>query len=866
MSVQTQSETSCSLKVRTTVARLVRHSRRLAGIGSAGGLLLTSMVAMAQTTPAAPETASAPAREGALEEITVTAQRRAQTVQDIPYNITAVNAESIANSGAVTLNDLTRVVPGLTTVDQGAGARGGTNNLTLRGLRTDAPGGGKSAAEIPGGTVSSVSTYFGETPVFFPMPLYDVERVEVLRGPQGTLYGSGAQAGTIRFVPKRPDFDAVSGSVDVDGSKTERSNDPSRKFVGIINIPFSSTLAARFVAGREHDGGFIDNNALWVRQGKGILSPPAPSIPGDYTSGPVIGPTLHDTNYADSWFARGALRWKPTDGLDFQIDYLRQHIYNNNSSYANPGYKGETLDLTTPVVGPITPDNPAAYPHSSFNMPPGGTYTSTAFSLSPYYENIDLVSGVGSYDFGRATLTSATSFYNNRSNGTSDFTAIFDNPATFNYGPYEPYNFYPRLFSPQPTEADDRSFIQELRLVSNGDNLFDYVAGLYYQRQVGFVDEYQGVPGEQQYLSYIGEPNPSAYGDLALHYQRRTKFQDRAAFGELTLHATKAWQITVGARAFRQTFSVNGFGDFWLCGAECGNYTADGNQSNSRVIKKVNTSHDLTKDMKVYFTYSEGFRRGGANSTPLVGNWASLPSLLNFSPDIAKNYEVGIKGNLFGRRLRYSADIYRIDLNNFQFDTSNLSGFYVTYNGSKARSQGVELELDAALTSSTSMSFGYSYTDATVTKEFQIFDYPSFALNAADGGTGQTAPIFNAPVASGTRLPGVPKNTLSASIDQALPLGSFGSLTLHADGVYRSSETGDISPVSYYYWVIPSTFMGNLRATLDKGQFSYQAYVNNFTGSVGYSGGTFVQIIPNYARFRDVARPRTYGLELRWKF
>jgi iron complex outermembrane receptor protein len=239
---------------------------------------------------------------------------------------------------------------------------------------------------------------------------------------------------------------------------------------------------------------------------------------------------------------------------------------------------------------------------------------------------------------------------------------------------------------------------------------------------------------------------------------------------------------------------------------------------------------------------------------------------LNFSPDIAKNYEVGIKGNLFGRRLRYSADIYRIDLNNFQFDTSNLSGFYVTYNGSKARSQGVELELDAALTSSTSMSFGYSYTDATVTKEFQIFDYPSFALNAADGGTGQTAPIFNAPVASGTRLPGVPKNTLSASIDQALPLGSFGSLTLHADGVYRSSETGDISPVSYYYWVIPSTFMGNLRATLDKGQFSYQAYVNNFTGSVGYSGGTFVQIIPNYARFRDVARPRTYGLELRWKF
>jgi iron complex outermembrane recepter protein len=251
---QEPSGTAYPLNVYHVVARLLRQGRRLAAIGSAGGLLLNSMAALAQTPPTATNTVNAEPQEG-LQEITVTAQRRSQTVQDIPYNISAISADSISNSGAVSLNDLTRVVPGLTTVDEGNSARGGTNNLTLRGLRTDAPGGGKNAAEIPGGTVSSVSTYFGETPVFFPMPLYDVDRVEVLRGPQGTLYGSGAQAGTIRFEPKRPDFTQAGGSIDVDASKSEHSNDPSRKIVAIGNLPFSDTLAARVVAGRQHEGG-----------------------------------------------------------------------------------------------------------------------------------------------------------------------------------------------------------------------------------------------------------------------------------------------------------------------------------------------------------------------------------------------------------------------------------------------------------------------------------------------------------------------------------------------------------------------------------------------------------------------------------
>ena len=109
----------------------------------------------------------------------------------------------------------------------GTAPAGQTDNLTLRGLRTDSPGGGQTTAETPGQSVNSVSTYFGETPVFFPMPMYDVDRVEVLRGPQGTLYGSGAEAGTIRFIPDRPQFDQFSGEVDVGASAIQNAGEPN---------------------------------------------------------------------------------------------------------------------------------------------------------------------------------------------------------------------------------------------------------------------------------------------------------------------------------------------------------------------------------------------------------------------------------------------------------------------------------------------------------------------------------------------------------------------------------------------------------------------------------------------------------------
>ncbi|HUI60531.1 MAG TPA: TonB-dependent receptor plug domain-containing protein, partial [Steroidobacteraceae bacterium] len=247
------------------------------------------------STSDTPQSEAAPS----LQEVIVTAQRRSESAYAVPYNITAVDSVALIASGASSISDLTRVVPGLTTVDQGGAAPGRTNYFTLRGLQTDTPGGGRNAAQTPVQSQSPVATYFGETPVFFPMPMYDIERVEVLRGPQGTLYGTGSEAGTIRLVPSAPKLGSSSGEVNVDAGATQGAaelGNLNREVQGFINIPVSNTVALRLVGQVSHWGGFIDASDLYARDGSGPLATPTPSVPGDLTSGPVLAPIARNTN------------------------------------------------------------------------------------------------------------------------------------------------------------------------------------------------------------------------------------------------------------------------------------------------------------------------------------------------------------------------------------------------------------------------------------------------------------------------------------------------------------------------------------------------------------------------------------------
>jgi len=820
-----------------------------------------------------------PAR-AALEEIVVTAQRRSQSIQDVPYNITAVGEAALRDSGATSLNDLARLVPGLTAPDTGPAAPGRNNQLTLRGLQTQSPGGGAGGPAQPGLAVSSVATYFGETPVFFPVALEDIERVEILRGPQGTLYGSGSEAGTIRFIPKPPDFKAVSGDIDVSGGYTEHAANANGSAHGSLNVPLADNAAFRISAGETHLAGFIDAVDRFRLDAHGI---PIPNSSSDPTSAPLIAAPQRGVNWSDQWYGRSAFRWEPSDAIAVEFDYLHQYSKLADAQAVTPNFSGGAVNLSgyNPAPGPA--NNPY-WPNGSFNTRPSGQYSTGTFAAQPYDDKIDLGSIVVTADVGLATLTSASSYFSDRSFALEDDTGGYFN---LGFNNFYPYNHYPRLLGLTAVPAEERSFVQEIRLVSKQAGPFDYVLGLYYQDEKDATAFTQFVPGV---FDYLASPpavtafgvNTSTYGDIDWLYNRHTEFTDKAIFGELTYHVTNEWQVTGGLRFFHQSFTGNVISQLPLCGSLCstdltnplGLFTAQAKQSVSKHIGKLSTSYSFSERTKVYATYSEGFRRGGANGLPENGPFASLPQYSTFAPDLAKNYEVGIKGEMGNGRIRYDVDIFYIDLDNFQFNTRTLGGVPVTLNGQKARSEGVETQLEAAVTDRFTALLGYTYTKAQVTRTFDILDYAPYALVPSFGGTGQTTSIFGGPITSGTKLPGVPQSTLAFGLDYKYnepPIGGAGSsVTLHLDGSYRGSSQADINASSLYNWNIPSSFIANARMSLmTREKVRYDFFINNLTNKAAYSGGSGLQStsVPllAYAE-RIISRPRTFGIELNYKF
>lgn len=845
------------IELRSTVRGILRQHRHMALLSSTTMFMLGSGAAHAQQSP---ETAQ-PATTSGLQEVVVTAQRRSESLQDVPYNISALGAETLESAGVMSLNDLTKLVPGLTSVDEGPSARAGYSSLTLRGIRTDSPGGGLLGEAYDPLTVNPISTYFGETPVFFQMPLEDVERVEVLRGPQGTLYGSGAEAGTIRIVPKRPDFGAFSAEVDGNGGYTEFAPDANSSIHGIMNVPIADQLALRLVAGYDHLAGFIKAVDRFQLEPDGT---PVPSIPGDLTSGPVLQPVERGVNSSNQWFARGALRWQPDSAIDLQLDYVHIKTDVADAQWGSPIYHGGLFE-----------DDGGHWPNAPVLLRPGCDYCSTNFVAEPYNDETDLGSLVATFDLGLATITSATSYYDKRNFTVADGTPGMINIGGTSFIVYYPYNFFPRTTNPQHTDDGDHSFIQELRVVSKQGGRFDYVAGLYYQEEKNNMDMHQTDPGVTEYLAYIGEPStaPAIYDDQNYIIYRNTTFNDKAVFGELTFHLTDAWQVTGGTRFFRQSFLLDETQLLPICGAICaqnlvdvtGLTTSHSYDEVNNHLWKLNTSYDLSATTKLYATFSEGFRRGGAGGLPVSGPYASLPQYLTFNPEFLKNYELGIKGSTLDRRVVYFADIYLANIYDFQLNELSLSGIPGVYNGSDARTQGLELQVDAAPTERLTLGLGYAYTKAYVRESFNILDYPPYALIPAFGGTGETTSVTYGPIRAGDSLPGVPQHSLTVSGNYTVPGGLIGPAdwkwTFHLDANFHSSEEANIAPSSVFNWTIPSATILNSRVTLTTSpQWRYYLFANNITSNTAFSGSEFAQQIPYPYSLRNVTRPRTVGI------
>jgi len=845
---------------------------------------------------AAPAPAPVPNDDSALQEVVVTASRRAVSAQDLPISITAVSGEMLAQAGIQDMAGLAHSMAGVNYTDRGP--FGGVNGSTLimRGLNSESLAFQEGLATS---VVPPVATYVDDTALFFNMRLQDLDRVEVLRGPQGTLYGSGSLGGTIRFVLNAPDPTGFDAKAEAGLSKTAHTHTTNEDINGMINLPLSETLAVRINAGASDDAGFINQTNLYVLDSSGVPELSQPTTPGNPV-GLQIAPKTYSQDGVNSYQyrnARVALLWKPSDDFKAQLSYLYQRSTANGFPYIATG----PLAFTQPIAAanqflPNGTQTPASSPPVLLSLAPAtvpaGTdrLTAASNSLEGTVDDVNVVALNLDYNMGFATFTSSSSWAHHNNTTHDDLTAEYAN-----------FNFYQNLYGQNPRniinaldQDDDKIYAQEFRLASKTGGTFDWIAGLFYKDEKTFIQEHEYYPGYNAFYNACtasGLYAPTDYGginastcgageqppgtvidgitnplDQAYIGDIETSFKDIAAFGELTWHLTSDWSLTGGTRVFKQTVSQAQQTGLLFDGVGfvSGNSLSD---QWRKALWKVNTSYQLDKSNLVYATWSQGFRRGGVNALPPdqpvparqgtvgttcpaggpnAGLYCLGPSLLTYQPDKADNYEVGIKG-VVENRVSYSAAIYDIQWHNVQEGTSLTPlSLPSAANVGDAYSRGLELETTVSLTRHLAVRLGYTYDETKLTS----FDFV-FSQNV-------TVPL----PPPGGPLPGTPKSSAALSLEYAHQPFAGGELLYAVDSHYQSKLLSSISETAP---IVPGYTMLDGRITFTRSHWLATAYVDNITNTLGVNAITDPTFWGNRTQ-EVISRPRTFGMTVGYSF
>ena len=771
----------------SAIASALARKRELGVATSTALLAFGTSAALAELPTVADQSPSqAPAAapsESSLGEIVVTAQRRATTLESVPYAISAISAASLAETGTTNLADLSNQMPGFDLQDRGR-RFAGTDVPIIRGLNA-------SATDRPGTVYeqSPVGIYLGNSPLVGYFPITDVERIEVLRGPQGTLYGAGALGGAVRLIPVDPKLDTWEGNVSAEGEYLDHADQAGYVVSGLLNAPIGSIAALRTSLQYDHEPGFITQYGVEKRQGSDpVTSPPALADPGNVANSPSIYYTVKDANFTNVMSGRTSFLVQPTDELRFELAYNLTKLDGVNGPQDNPSYHGGASAFDPRIT-----------------LPSGGPYKIVGSTLQPYDRNSDLTSLDASYDLGFATVASTSSYFTTRGyTGTDDTDSVVVLPASY-LGYYIGNPINPRWVGGFVFTDSTHTFTQELRLVSNGHHVLDYVVGAFYEHEDRAQTWNIYEPGSREQSTASGgtlvATDPLG---RSITYDVTSTFTEKAIYGELAWNITDKWQLTGGARFFKQDFTQTENSTVFLFDQTFQNTTP---QNASDHIFKLDTTYEYVNGQHVYATFSQGFRRGGANSFPLDGFYREPAQILQYTPDKANNYETGLKG-VFANGARYSADIYYIDWQNPQIGVYTPVNLWpVVVNGSKAESKGFEAEAHLPfLTPGLEFTMGYAYVDAKLTK--------SFCLPAGDG---SGLPNGNVPCGifgtAGEALPGTPKNSASASLTYTEVLNHVGRITYSLNGTYKSAILNALPNAAIIQSYNPGYFLGNASIT-----------------------------------------------------
>ncbi|HEY2682718.1 MAG TPA: TonB-dependent receptor [Steroidobacteraceae bacterium] len=758
----------------------------------ASGLSLLGGAQAAETTAASGD---------ALEEIVVTAQKRESTLETTPISITALTGADLQERGLTDIQSVVQSVPGVSMRSSGPGQ----TELVIRGLSS------------AGGNSPTVGFYLDDTPLTAPASaqngkvvidpnLYDLNRIEVLRGPQGTLYGAGSMGGTIKLVPNAPDPKAVAASAQLILGGMDGGNSLDSSVSGMINLPLGSdTAALRIVASDSHTSGWIDRIVITQPN---FPAPVNGSTRGNVAAAPVQT-DYRDVNSENERSVRASILWKPVENLSITPTFMYQEITQGGPS------------LIDSQPGTLTQYQP---------------YDSS----EPFLDRIDLGSLSVQYHFGFADLSSTTSYWTRDENLRQDGT---EEIATVLGAPIYPSEGGAGQNSPTSLE-DDRSkqVSEEVRLTSSGDTAFKWLAGWFYQ------------DFESDWNLFVDTPFtaiPGTIPDAFTQYQP-TKILQNSFFGEVSYTFLEKLTATAGLRRYYYTGSVNTAVSGWLSSsgdASYANYSTG--ERDQGITPKFNLAYQMDPNTMVYGTVAQGFRPGGGNqpiptSGPLgVQCLANLQTLgldaapLGFKPDKVWSYEVGEKYRGNEGRLTVNSAAYFENWQHIQQNIPLECGFPFTGNAGDAHVYGAEIEVSAVVVTGLVASVNGS------------FNHAEFIANAVPATT------------IGERVQNVPDITASASLVYRHPLVAGLGLMGRIDNNYVGSRIDDTAQANY----LPAYDLTNLRAGVEGGSWSTVLFVNNVTNRVALLTNS-PAINVNVGTFNRTAmsQPLTYGLEMNYKF
>jgi outer membrane receptor protein involved in Fe transport len=758
-----------------------------------------------------------------IGEIVVTATRQAESISKVPISLTALSSAALDDRGVSTMDDLTRLVPGVS-FDKGLGP---VTTISIRGIASDSG-------------ASTTGVYINDTPIqsrvlgqggtysnTYPV-LFDLDRVEVLRGPQGTLFGSGSQGGTVRFITPQPSLRDTSVYTKAELSNIDGGDENYEAGFAVGTPIITDTLGARVSAYFRRDGGYIDR------------------------TNPLTGAMVdRNSNWQDSSALRAAFTYAPTDWVSItpSIFYQKQFI---NQKPAIWGYLSDPSD---------------------------GTYVTGAQTEEPTTDKMTLATVDAHVDLSHWTIYSNTAYMDRRADIFQNFSNFIPAVIGFNIRPGQFIPTYPNFTSQAQDLNTQRSFSQELRAQSSSpDASLRWVVGAFYQRAPQTaIEALPDTTGDYNRFSQalFGVDGVDAFGlplatSSAFPWSGATQFsflnrvksldEQLAGFIDLGYKLTEKLTVDAGVRVARIRFSYDSFGDGPFAG---GLSVASGEQSQKPVTPKFNLSYQLTANDMVYAVASKGFRGGGANapvSSLCAGQLQSLgysAAPPSFGSDSVWSYELGSKDAWFERRLRVAASVYMIDWTKIQQQIYLSScGMEFDANVGAARSKGFDISVEGNPTDTLTLGLAAGYTDARFTET---------VLGGVTAAGTQTV-IVN----RGDALDATPW-IVSASAEQRFDL--FGRrIRGRLDYSFKSarpSNTAEFDTASVSYdpraYQNPSTSVLNARVSTLVGGVEVAAFVDNLANS--HTPLARVSLAPSHNEVDelDLLTPRTIGITLTYR-